>query len=614
MCDGIIVTEPDQDARIAGMTNPLSSGPRSQAAPGTMKWHGWGTEGETFDPADRPYLWPYAQSHLDISHDQPRRLPVPIAEIKLPAAKCNAAFQQALANILPPERVSRHDHDRLIHAFGKSTRDLWRVRHGIVGFAPDAVVFPTSEDEVCRIVEAADRENVVIIPFGGGSNVAGCVELHRAEPRMVVTVNLRLMARVLEIDRISHTARVQSGLLGPALEAALNAENLTLGHFPDSFNYSTIGGWVATRSSGMFSDGYGNIEDMVLSLRMATPTGMVTTRQVPRASNGPDLKAICIGSEGALGIITELTMCVRDMPPKREFRGYLFPNFASGIAAIRECQRSGCVPTLSRLNDPNKTQLSSAFRRRGSALTTAISKLAKLYLTHIKGFDLLSSCLMIAAFEGTPSEIRKRRAMVERIYNSHGGCGIGRGPGESFAEAKFEFPHVRDFLMDYDVVCDVAETSTTWANIEKLYETVCGSVGAALKKDDHSSWLGCHLSHSYQAGAALYFTFGFRCKRQEGGEVDEAAEFSHYLRIKQAALDSFQANGATLSHHHAVGYEHLPWLPAEAALAGGTVVDAIKPKVDPRSIMNPGKLQSGYTISGWETISVRPPRPGDGAN
>jgi alkyldihydroxyacetonephosphate synthase len=585
------------------MTDPVSSGPRSQAAPGTMKWYGWGAEGETFEPADRPYLWPYAQSHLDISHDQPRRPPVPLAEIKLPPAKHNAAFQQALAGILPPERVSRHDHDRLIHAYGKSTRDLWRIRHGIVGFAPDCVVFPTSEDEVCRIVEAADRDGVVIIPFGGGSNVAGCVELHRPEQRMVVTVNMRLMARVLEVDKLSRTARVQSGLLGPALEAALNAENLTLGHFPDSFIYSTVGGWVATRSSGMLSDGYGNIEDMVLSLRMATPTGMVTTRQVPRTSNGPDMKGLCIGSEGTLGIITELTMCVRDMPAEREFRGYLFPDFASGTAAIRECQRAGCVPELSRLNDPHKTQLSSAFRRRSNVLTTAISKLAKVYLTRIKGIDLASSCLMIAAFDGTPSEIRRRRALVERIYRSHGSCGIGRGPGQSFAEAKFDFPHVRDFLMDYDVVCDVAETSTTWAQIGKLYENVSSAVGAALRKDAHSYWLGCHLSHSYHAGAALYFTFGFRCKRQADGEIDEAAEFAHYLGVKRAALDSFQANGATLSHHHAVGHEHLPWLPGEALLARGTVIDAIKPKVDPHSIMNPGKLQSGYTIANWETVS-----------
>lgn len=242
------------------MTEPKSIGPRSQTAPGTMKWYGWGADGESFEPTDRPYLWPYAQTHLDISHDQKRRPPMPIAEIKLPPVKHNAAFQQAIAAILPPERLSCHDHDRLIHAFGKSTRDLWRVRHGIVGFAPDCVLFPTSELEVCQIIEAADRENVVVIPFGGGSNVAGCVELHRPEQRMVVTVNMRMMTRVLEIDTKSRTARIESGMLGPALEAVLNAEGLTLGHFPDSFLYSTVGGWVATRSSGMLSDGYGNIE------------------------------------------------------------------------------------------------------------------------------------------------------------------------------------------------------------------------------------------------------------------------------------------------------------------------------------------------------------------
>lgn len=599
------------------MIDIVSKNPKSWNVPGTMKWYGWGAEGDSFAPTDRPYLWPYAQSHLDISLDQPRRLPIPISEIKLPPKKTNARFQQSLSEILPPDRVSEHDQDRLIHAFGKSTRDLWRIRHGIVAFAPDCVVFPESEDEITRLLEAAHRDGVVLVPFGGGSNVAGCVELHRSEQRMVVTVNMRLMSRVFEIDNLSQTARVQSGILGPALETALNAEKMTLGHFPDSFNYSTVGGWAATRSSGMLSDGYGNIEDMVLSLRMATPTGMVATRPVPRASNGPDINGLCIGSEGTLGIITELTLNVCKMPAQRDFRGYLFPDFASGVAAIRECQSSGCVPELSRLNDPHKTQLSAAFRRRSGALTAAVSRVAKLYLSRIKGFELATSCLLIAAFDGTAADIRRRRTEVERIYRKYGGCGIGRGPGHSFAESKFDFPHIRDFLMDYDVICDVAETSTTWTKIETLYEAVRLELAGALEKDAHSYWLGCHLSHSYHAGAALYFTFGFRCKRQADGTVDEAAEFAHYLNAKKVVLDCFHANGATLSHHHSVGSEHLPWLAGEAFLARGTVIEAIKPSVDPNNIMNPGKLKSGYTIADWRkssktgqpTSATHTPRP-----
>ena len=226
------------------------------------------------------------------------------------------------------------------------------MRHGRVDFAPDCVVFAESEEEICQLLTAADRHGVVIIPFGGGSNVAGCIESHRPDRRMVVTVNLRRMNRVLGIDRLSQTVRVQAGILGPDLERALAAEGMTLGHFPDSFLYSTVGGWVASRSSGMLSDGYGNVEDMVLSLRMATPAGMVLTRDVPHASNGPDPNRLCIGSEGTLEIITEVTLRARAQPEHREYRAYLFPSFAGGIEAIRECRRLGHAPVVTRLNDP----------------------------------------------------------------------------------------------------------------------------------------------------------------------------------------------------------------------------------------------------------------------
>jgi alkyldihydroxyacetonephosphate synthase len=570
-----------------------------------MKWYGWGAEGEAFNPVDRPHLWPYAKQHLGITHDQPLRRPVPLAKLTLPLARRNTAFLEAIAQFIALDRISTHDEDRLLHAYGKSTRDLWRIRNGYLDFAPDCVIFPISEDEVLHVIQEASRADVVIIPFGGGSNIAGCIELQRPSTRMVATMNLRLMARVIDIDKLSRTARVQPGLLGPDLERELNAAGFTLGHFPDSFNYSTVGGWVATRSSGMLSDRYGNVEDMVLSLRMATPTGMIQTATVPHASNGPDINRLCIGSEGTLGVITELTLRLHDAPARREFRGYLFPDWNSGLAAIRECQRRDCFPDLTRLNDPPKTQLSAAFRRRSGPMAAAITRLAKYYLRAVRRFDLDSSCLLIAAFDGTRQQTRRRRAAAERVYRAHGGCSLGRGPGESFADGKFDFPHLRDFLFDYGVICDVAETSTTWAKVNDLYLRVRKCLSEALARDNHVYWLGCHLSHSYPSGAALYFTFGFRCQADPSGKIDQPREFDHYLRVKQTALEAFQANGATFSHHHAVGYEHLPWLTREAALSAGTVIDAIKPVVDPTDIMNPGKLRSGHSLSEWRVIGSR---------
>lgn len=574
-----------QDA-AAGVSEPLATA----AAPGTMKWCGWGAEGQRFDPIDRPGVWSYAQAHLGITEDLPRNVPVAPEQIALPTPIENSAFLAAAGEILEPTSCSRSAADRLLHAYGKSTRDLWRMRHGQVTFAPDCVLFPASEEQIVRLIAAAKRHDVVLVPFGGGSNVAGCLEVQRRDGRMVATINLRRFNRVLGIDRVSGTARVQAGILGPDLEQALAAAGLTLGHFPDSFPYSTLGGWIATRSSGMLSDSYGNIEDMVLALRMVTPSGVIETREVPHASNGPDAKRLCIGSEGTLGIITEVTLSVRRAPRKREFRGYLFPSFAAGVEAMRACVHGGVAPVLSRLNDPDRTQLSAAFRRKPGWAQAVLGHAFKSYLTRVRGFDLTQGCLLIAAFEGDRNTIAWRRRQAEAVYRRQGGVGLGRSPGEAFAEGKFDFPYIRDFLMEYNVLADVGETSTVWSNIIPLYHAGTAAYREALGRGGRRHWVGCHVSHSYAAGASAYFTFAFSCQRGASGEVDPWTELEHYLAAKRAGLDCFSRHGATLSHHHAVGYEHLPWLAGESPMPGGSVVAAVKSTLDPTGIMNPGKL------------------------
>jgi len=407
------------------------------------------------------------------------------------------------------------------------------------------------------------------------------------------------MNRILAIDRVSRIVRLQPGIAGPDLEKALAAEGMTLGHFPDSFLHSTVGGWIASRSSGMLSDGYGNVEDMLLSLRMVTPAGLVVTRDLPHASNGPDPNRLCIGSEGTLGIITEATLAIRAEPAARQYRAYLFPSFAGGIEAIRECRALGHAPVMTRLNDPVKTQLTAAFRRSGGAAKEAVARLAKAYLTRVKGLDLASSCLLVAAFEGSARDLAWRRSRAEGVYARHGAVAIGRGPGEALAEGKFDFPHVRDYLMDYDVIGDVSETSTTWARLPDLYAAATAALSTALGGGGRRYALGCHVSHTYETGATLYFTFGFACRRSGDGSVDMEAELQHHLSVKRAGFDCFAAHGATFSHHHAVGYEHLAWLPAESVVGPGTMIDAAKNALDPRGIMNPGKLRAGFTVEDW---------------
>ena len=291
-----------------------------------MKWWGWGDEDVTFSDANKPKLWPYLKGELGME-DGPRTSPISFENINLPPLKENSPFIGALEEALKQDQISNNKKDRLIHAAGKSFRDLLRLRRGQVDYAPDLVVYPSSEDDVVAIIKAASEHDVVIIPFGGGTNIAGCLEPKDREGRFIVSLDMWRMNRVLSVDKKSLVARIQAGVYGPYMEEQLEQEGVTLGHFPDSFVHSTLGGWVATRSAGMQSDKYGKIEDMVIALRMVTPSGTIETRTVPNTSNGIDIRSLCIGSEGILGVITEVTVQVHRLPEYKLFEGWLFPDF-----------------------------------------------------------------------------------------------------------------------------------------------------------------------------------------------------------------------------------------------------------------------------------------------
>ena len=549
-----------------------------------MKWWGWGHEDVSFSDADKPKLWPYLSGELGLEQVEPTP-PVKIDDVHLPAAKENAPFVAALRDALKEDQFSVDKKDRLIHAAGKAFRDLFRLRRGQVDFAPDLVVFPASEDDVVAIVKAAHEHNAVLIPFGGGSNIAGCIEPKDRDGRFIVSLDMCRMHRVLAVDKKSLLARIEAGVYGPHMEEQLEAEGVTLGHFPDSFVHSTLGGWVATRSAGMQSDKYGKIEDMVIALRMVTPSGTIVTRTVPNTSNGIDVRSLCVGSEGILGVITEVTVQVHRVPEYKMFEGWLFPDFESGIHAIHECMRHGTMPVITRLNDPGKTALSAAFKKVESPLKQKISRAMKWYLGKIKGIDFTKCCMMTTAYEGDYDTFHMQRRESAHVFRKHGGVNLGEGPGNSFKEAKYDFPHVRDYLMDRGVMGDVSETSTTWDNLHNLYTKTLANIQKAICDTGADPWVGCHISHNYHTGASLYFTFG--CRQIEGREMDQ------YLYIKKSAEDSFLQNGGTVSHHHAVGTEHLPWIEADLSPTGLKAVRAIKDGLDPKSVMNPGKILPG---------------------
>ena len=549
-----------------------------------MKWWGWGDEDVTFSDADKPKLWPYLGGELGMEEGVPVP-PVSFEEINLPVAKTNLPFTAALKGALKADQISEDKKDRLIHAAGKAFRDLLRLRRGQVDYAPDLIVYPSNEDDVVAIIKAANEHDAVIIPFGGGTNIAGCLEPKDRNGRFIVSLDMWRMNRVLSVDKKSLIARIQAGVYGPHMEEQLEQEDVTLGHFPDSFVHSTLGGWVATRSAGMQSDKYGKIEDMVIALRMVTPSGTIVTRTVPNTSNGIDVRSLCVGSEGILGVITEVTVQVHRLPEHKMFEGWLFPDFESGIKAIHECMRLGVMPVITRLNDPGKTALSAAFKKPETGLKAKISALVKWYLRAIKGFDFNQCCMMTTAYEGDYDTFHMQRRESSHIFRKHDGFCLGEGPGKSFQEAKYDFPHVRDYLMDRGVMGDVSETSTTWDNLLNLYSKTLSNIDQAIRNTGVDPWVGCHISHNYHTGASLYFTFG--CRQIEGRELEQ------YLYIKKAAEDSFMENGGTVSHHHAVGTEHLPWIEEDLSPAGVKAVKAIKDGLDPNGVMNPGKVIPG---------------------
>ena len=546
-----------------------------------MKWWGWGHEDFTFDDSTKPELWPYLKRELGVDEIRWEK-PVAFEDVTLPEQKNNEAFLAAIGAGLGEGQVVDDKKSRLVHAAGKSFRDLWLMRHGQVQFAPDCVVYPDTEEDVALVVRAAHEHGVVLVPFGGGSNIAGCLVPSDRGGRMVVSLDMCRMHRVLEVDRYSLTARIQPGVYGQHLEDQLAEHGVTLGHFPDSFLHSTLGGWVATRSAGMQSDIYGKIEDMVISLRMVTPSGTIITRTVPKSSNGIDIKHLCIGSEGILGVITEVVVQVHHKPEKEDWYGWLFPDFKSGLDAIHECHRGDCMPTVTRLNDPKKTALSFAFKHPKTGIKDKIAKAFKWYIGNVKKIDFKQCCLMVVKYEGTPQAFNRIKNRVTAIYKKHRGVCLGAEPGRSFAKVKFDFPHLRDYVMDRSIMADVSETATTWDNLHTLHESGLADVEQAIKDTGVDAWVGCHLSHSYRTGASLYFTFG--CLQREGREIEQ------YLYVKKAAEDAFMKNGGTLSHHHAVGTEHLPWVEEDLSPTGLKAVKALKAGLDPNDIMNPGKI------------------------
>jgi alkyldihydroxyacetonephosphate synthase len=548
-----------------------------------MKWWGWGHEGVAFTHADKPELAPFIKRVLDVDVDRATTRPVGFDDVTVAEPTLTSDLHAALQQAVGSEHVSTDPLDRVVHARGKSLRDLIRHRGGDVGRVPDVVIRPGTEDEVAAVMRAAIEADAVVIPFGGGTNISGSLEAPSGEQRTIVSVDMGRCDRVLEIDEASRLGRVQAGVFGPHLEEQLNARGWTAGHFPDSFSHSTLGGWIATRSSGMQSDKYGDIADLTRAVRVATPAGLLVTRPVPHASTGPSVREMVLGSEGRLGIITEATIHVHRVPERRIILGYLFPDWERALAAMHDIAESEASPSVTRVSDAHETQFSFATRKDATPLDRMKSKALTSYLQRRRRYDLEAMCLSFIGYEGSKGHVAAQRKLVGKIVARHDGLCIGSAPGALYDQKKFDTPYIRDYLLDRGAPADVSETSAPWSALPKLYGNVMAAAHVAFAEIGVTGYIMCHLSHSYHAGACLYFTFAFK-----PSAVREPLE--EYDVVKGAIQQAFVDSGATLSHHHAVGTEHARWLREDISAPGVAMLRALFDGVDPGANLNPGKI------------------------
>ncbi|MFB7243872.1 FAD-binding oxidoreductase [Streptomyces populi] len=523
-----------------------------------MLWSGWG------DPAKAAPL-PDAVAGLlrDLLGVKPRdTAPHALDEIPLSEPAPDPALRALADAVGDPAHVRTDAETRIRHTRGKSTPDLLKIRAGDAGDAPAAVVLPSTHDEVLAVLRACAEHGLAVVPFGGGTSVVGGLAPERSA---FVALDLRRMNAMLAIDPVSRTATLQPGLRAPDAEALLAEYGFTLGHFPQSYEWATIGGFAAARSSGQASAGYGRFDEMVLGLTLATPEGTLDTGRAPRSAAGPDLRQLVLGSEGAFGVITSVTVRIRPLPRTRVYEGWRFASFEEGATALRRLAQDGPRPTVLRLSDETETFV-------GLAQPDAIGS---------AGAPAAAGCTAIAGYEGTEEETARRREEAAAVLRAAGGTYLGAEPGERWAHGRYSAPYLRDALLDAGAFAETLETATFWSRVPELYAAVRTALTETLTAAGTPPLVMCHISHVYENGASLYFTV-------VSAQGEDAV--AHWAPAKEAANEAVLSAGGTISHHHGVGTDHRDWYLREAGPLGVEALRAVKRRLDPDDVLNPGIL------------------------
>lgn len=531
------------------------------------KWWGWG------DPAIAPALDGAALGTLRerIGELRPSSPLPPLEDVDLPTAQ---ALPPALVEAVGEENVFTDSEDRLRHATGRGYVDLARLRSGRLDAAPDAVLLPADAAEVKRVLEICAMEGVAVVPFGGGTSVVGGVEPLRGGHDRLISLDLTRL-RAVEVDQRSLTARLGAGLRGPEAEAALAEHGLVLGHYPQSFEYATIGGFAATRSAGQASSGYGRFDALVSSVRLIAPAGNLETLATPHTAAGPALRELVVGSEGIFGVIPDVTVRVRQAPRQRRYEAWMAESFEAGAEIVRRLAQGPGLPDVIRISDEEETEVSLALSGpRGLA--------GSLFGGYLGLRRRRGGSLVVVGLEGEEESVARRRALSVRELERGGAVYLGQSAGRSWEHGRYQGPYLRDTLMGMGAMVETLETSHTWTELGGLHAAVGNAIRGSLAGQGTPGLVFCHLSHAYADGASLYFTFISRSR--EGAEVEQ------WRQVKRAASEAIGASGGTITHHHAVGRDHAPYLEAEVGRTGLDVLRAAKAQLDPAGIMNPGKL------------------------
>lgn len=525
------------------------------------RWNGWGNVATDYPVS--PVALDYLKNTLG------------------PLAPAADAAKEDILEAMPASRLPAHPlvdfsaEARLTHARGQSLPDWVELRYGCVDTFPDGVAFPETDEDVRDLLRYARAAGAQVIPYGGGTSVVGHINpLRSGAP--VLTLSLEKMVRLLDLDKTSLLATFQAGVPGPRLEAQLKLHRYTMGHFPQSFEYSTLGGWIVTRSSGQQSYRYGKIEQLFAGGCMETPRGRLELNPVPASAAGPDVREMVLGSEGRLGVVTQAQVRVRRAPEAEAFFGVFFPSWDQGSSAVRKIAQDGIPVSMLRLSNPLETETTLILSgKRWVGLADRGLRLV--------GYDL-KRCLLVFGVTGSLRLLNRTKQEVAAQCRKHGGLFVGQVVGHAWEKNRFLAPYLRNTLWEHGVAIDTLETALPWSRVGEASVAIPASIVAVMEQHDERVLAFTHLSHVYRDGASVYTTFLFR----RTADPDEL--LARWQEMKAQASRVIQAAGGTISHQHGVGTDHAPYLPAEKGALGIDAIRALCKTFDPDGMMNPGKL------------------------